>query len=644
MEKNTPLQKFTRGLPFLLGLSALEGFFAIIFIFQTPSMDKNVWMFGLSLQRIISGGLASVPVLLVLILALITASNRTVKNRWGEYLYNWLHQGQCLATFSVMLIGLFFAGCYLFYLFNRPDAIILVPLPFIFERIQSMIVWAMLFCLQVLVLLFYSHPASYPAILWNANTLKVFAFMLAGWFILAHWIILIFRLDLLISIPGWFWQFHEKTFGLNDLLFIPMLVLMAAAIGWVLKHPERTWLNLLVLILTGYVFQAGFGYIQGDGFESLRLKYATSSHVIYAQHASDQPDLFKAISEYENYYGQNGYVQTKPPGMLTFYILTQKVSAIFFPDHTFNERLLGLTTFASFVYPLISFLTLIPMFFLARLLLGQRNAFLACIFYLSSPLIMLMPLFLDQVLFPLLFISTACLMVFAFERQSLLLAFLSGILLYISVFCSFSLVALLPLAAALGFFFFLQRGKTEFKTILRLGLGFLGGVILFYVLFLLFLNYDPIVRFVHAMSTHYRDDFFNRFGVSAQNSYLPSLDQRLSVLYVNVLSYALWIGLPLFFLVLSGGLRFIITAWKERDLSVTLYSMAMLLTMFALLVSGEGAGEVARQWAFITTFFCIFASREIRSLFKNRKDWITILLIIQFVTMFITFKFQDFVT
>ena len=644
LEENTSSIKLTRGLPFFLGLSTLEGLFALFFILQTPSMEKNVWMFGLSFQRLLTAGLAAIPVLLFLILTLISIFNPLWNKNLSSKITTWLQTDRHLAVASVLSIALALAGGYLFYLFSRPDAIILVPLPFIFERIQSMVIWAMLLCMQALVLLIYSQPGRYPAVLWRPGNLKTAAILLAFWFILAHWVILIFRLDLLTSIPGWFWQFHEKSFGISDLIFIPMLVLLGCIVWLVFKHPERTWFNLLLLIVGAYLFQVGFGFIQGDGFESLRLKYATSSHVIYAQHASDQPDLYKAISEYEQYYGQNGYVQTKPPGMLTFYILTQKTAALFFPDNSFDDRLLGLTTFAAYVYPLIAFLTLIPLFFLARLLLGQRNAFLACIFYLSSPLIMLMPLFLDQVLFPLLFISTACLMVYAFERRSNLLAFLSGLLLYISIFCSFSLVPLIPLAAALGFFFIIQNGKNEFKTFLWLGLSFLGGLFLIYLGFLLFLHYDPLIRFIHAMSTHYRDDFFNRFGVSAQGSYLPSLDQRLSVLYVNIVSYAVWIGLPLFFLAVLSGLRLLVTLWKERTKATSAYLLAMLLTLLALIVSGEAAGEVARQWAFITTLFCIFASRETRDLFKNQKGWVIVLLVIQLLTMYLTFKFQDFVT
>jgi low affinity Fe/Cu permease len=74
------------------------------------------------------------------------------------------------------------------------------------------------------------------------------------------------------------------------------------------------------------------------------------------------------------------------------------------------------------------------------------------------------------------------------------------------------------------------------------------------------------------------------------------------------------------------------------------YLLAMLATLIALFISGEAAGEVARQWAFSITLLVIFASSEIGSLFKYQKKWVLLILLTQLSTIYLTFKFQDFFT
>ena len=352
--------KLKKTIPILLLLTALEGLAALVFIFQTPSMEKNAWLFGLSFQRLLTGALCALPVLTCVGLALKSLMSQAFTARLGRWFSDYFSTGNRLANLFIILTGIIVCGIYLFILFNDPYSIILAPLPFIFERLWSMVAWLILICLQTIVVLVWVYKSEIPSALKQWNTLQSGLIFLAGVLILTHWIILIFRLDVLISIPGWFWLYHDKSFTLNDLWMLPVLALFILSAVFVMRHPRRTWVNLFLLILLGAACQIGFGFIEGDGFESLRFKYASSSHAIYAQHASDKPDLVKTISEYDLKYGDNGFVQTKPPGMLTFYNLTQKVSSLFFPDDTYDERFYGLTAFASYVFPFFSFLALIP--------------------------------------------------------------------------------------------------------------------------------------------------------------------------------------------------------------------------------------------------------------------------------------------
>ena len=102
-------------------------------------------------------------------------------------------------------------------------------------------------------------------------------------------------------------------------------------------------MNLILLVLLGFGLQAGFGFIEGQGFESLRLKFVESFHKGFAEYAVDNPDALIAMMDYEHIYSEDINLGTKPPGALLIYILVQKTTQFFFPAGDFTGRFLNLT-------------------------------------------------------------------------------------------------------------------------------------------------------------------------------------------------------------------------------------------------------------------------------------------------------------
>jgi len=645
-------ERSSRLLRAFLVVSALEGVFAWLFLFRIPSMNRNAWLMGFSLSRLVVGGLILPFLLFSIGLAGKALFNPDWLKRSANRVVSFFSDEDHLAVAESVLSNLSVLGLALFLLFQSSFAAKITPLPFIFERIRSVVLWGIVTCLQALGVLGLLFPKRFLVVFRRGIALKTLLILLVLTLTLAHWILLIFQLDLLASIPGWFWPFHPKDFLLEDLLFPLVASLFLGIIWWVLHKPQKVWRNLMLLIALGYITQVSFGYIEGQGFESLRIKYIHSTHRVYAQHASDNPDLYKVISEYEQLYGKQQLVQTKPPGLLVFYIVTQKIARVFIHGVIYQERYYSLTAFASYVYPLLTFLVLIPLFWLGRLMMDEQNALMACILYLSIPIVILMPLFVDEVLFPMLFVSCALAMTLAVHHssstggtwKSFLLAVLAGVLFYLAVFCSFSLVTLLPLFLILLAIFLFQERQPGLKPAGKILLGAILGFLGMYLLFLVIFKYEPLGRFVNAMTIHYQDDFFKRFGVEERGTVFPSLNQRLGVLFLNLVSYAVWIGLPLFSLYVAGGVRVIIQFWKDRKNRQLGFLVAFLLTMVALFTSGEAAGEVARHWTFFTPILALFSSREIPFTLKGQKKWVIALLVLQLITTYLTYKFQDFAT
>ncbi len=178
-------------------------------------------------------------------------------------------------------------------------------------------------------------------------------------------------------------------------------------------------------------------------------------------------------------YGDDWYLGTKPPGVLAVYILTEKAASIFLPAADSAGRFLSLTTFAAYVFPFLAFLLLLPLYRLARgLSLTEQEGLLAAALYVAVPSVLLIPLFLDQVLYPLIFISVLLLAWYAWEKKSWPLALLTGAAVYLALYLGFSLLALVPLIPLwFGLQTLLHRDEHPIKESIKLGLAFAAGLL-----------------------------------------------------------------------------------------------------------------------------------------------------------------------
>ena len=400
-------------------LSTLEGFFALFFIFDTSSEGKNALLWGYSTERLVLGTFAFI---LLISFVFLTIGARKKTNTYIR-LINWAEAYlDIYESICIVLAWLFFGFITLLVmvlLLLSPLAVHLNDLRGYLLRSLPMLLWGLAIFAQAGILLWLQYARQIQVRLRDAFRASLLPSLF--FFGFSHWLILTFRIQLFTIIDGWYWGFRIRETP-NLWVFLPVLILSLAVVLIILKSPESTKRNILILMVLGYFLQLSFGFIEAGGLESVQRKYTGSGHNSYALYSADRPPLDYIFNHYEEVYGVDQFVGTKPPGLILFYVLTQRASALFFPQNNYALRFKGLINFATYLYPFLAVLAVPALYRLSRLFLSAKKAILPSLLYIFFPNFLLMPLFLDQALYPLLFIISLDLVLRSLIRRSYLLA------------------------------------------------------------------------------------------------------------------------------------------------------------------------------------------------------------------------------
>lgn len=642
-------------------LALMEGVATLALAFRLPSMDKNAWLFGYSIPRLLIG-----IFILVIVLTIAWFFYKSVKD--SHYLWEvnaWLKDrfegNSRLFSITVVLLAAVISGIGVMLIYYSSLSTHIGMLKPILERTIHILVWGIAVGIQSIVALALLFRDDYRGFRNHkteiSRTILIIMMIEAAIF---HWFLLYFKIGLFGSIPGWFWQTRSRGFASSDILWVGVLIVSIALIRWVMRSSGYKVRNLIILILLGYLIQVSFGFLdsfqqgQLNGFEPIRLKYAESSHNVYAWHAANRPTFSKVLTQYEENYGDQMYVGTKPPGVLFFYMMTQKISSVFWPIGNYEARFMGITRLASFVYPLLSFLILIILYLLYEQLGDQNYAIVPGVLFVFIPNIILMPLFLDQVLYPLLFLMGAYLAYLTAKKQKLSLAIITGGFIYLANYFSFSLLALFPFVVLIiGFDYLINFHDRKLGKLIKLIIGLGIGLGILYLIFQLILGYDFLARYEEAMYVHRHHDFVVRVesGVedAANKQFQPPLEQVLRAMLLNNVEIFSWLGFPVALLFLYRAIRTVarfyqwgISLGQRRLSAVDGMFGAFIVTFFALNLFGQTQGEVGRLWLFLVPMFVLFASAEIPILFRNRNRGLYLVIFLQMITILLIFKFQDF--
>jgi hypothetical protein len=645
-------------------LSIIEGIFALAIFFRFRSMSKNALLLGYSAPRLLLAGSVMVMLLLFAGALLKSLSESQRQDKLYQRLIGWISQGDRWLVAVVTLLFLTFLGTTglimfpssLFQDFPIYAEIVALssrlfgPIAAVIDDAWTILLWWVLFAFQTSVMLFLSFPklARDSSTYKGEAILKTLLFLSLIALSLFHWIILALQMQVLKLIPGWYWDIQAKPFSFRDAMFLILLAFTLALVAYALNHPQKIRRNLLILFALGWFIQVGFGVIEGQGFESLRQKYATSHHKSHAMKASaDEISLLETIRDYENLYGSTMFQSTKPPGTMVIYILIRYVSDWIDPQPTQEGRFLALTTFEAFVFPLISFLVLFVLYRFSRTLLPEEHQLLPSILYILLPNVILLALFLDQVLYPVLFVSGAYLVVHTVEKRAFSMAILSGALIYLFAFFTFSMLPLVPFAAAcIGIDFLANRRERKVLSSLSLFLGILMGIALLSAVFYYALDYNIVERYQGAMQVVRNFDFLLRVDTPGGEE-LPNtgflLQPRyiLSALYLNNMEFASAVGFPIYLLFIVQGVRTLAAFIRKKATMRDGILASFFVTFLAMNVFAPIQGEAARLWIFWAPMVVLFAALGLATIFRREKGVIYLIVVLQLVTIYLTYKFQD---
>ena len=622
-----------RWLKAYLLLTTLESLPALGFLFRIKSDVDNVVFFGYSSERIILFGLM---ILIILIFTYFSLKS-FIRPKWVKNLSQqmdaWMQDDNHLRLVAIVLAYLSASGVCILILFSTSLANIFGPIRHVYERASSLVVWWTLAWSQALALMLLAYRTRFrKRLILRTESLLYLGTLIILSFTALHWLILVLQDAVLNTFPWWWGLFIKKPLASRDVILLVMFILVIFTARRILKQPEKVQRNLVWVLLVGFVLQVGFGFIEGGGFESLRQNLQESHVNRYAVNAAQKLSVVRTIIYYEEQYGDDRVLATKPPGTLVFYILMEKLSSLCGPSASSQERYETLTRFISIVFPLIAALGLLLFYNFYREFLGARESLVIPLLLVTVPNFVLMQLRMDQFLFPILFILCLWLEFRAVSRGSFWLGFIAGCMVYLAIFVSFSLLPLLVMGPVLIVLWALvNKDKDENKKLMRVFFGMLLGVLMMEMLFRTLFGYNALHRFENAIIFH-----------RIVKSYKPGLSQVLIAVVQNNLEFTFWAGVPIMLLALSRWKRAALRLIRGRLENLDLIAVASFVTYIGVNVLGQTRGEAGRLWIFMVPVFILLAYDEVRYLFARRSLAIYCLLGCQLITTFLIYKFSYF--
>ncbi|MCE1252572.1 MAG: hypothetical protein LWX83_03370 [Anaerolineae bacterium] len=656
------MKSFNKCLSLGFWLTAAEGLLTFCWILALPSEAASAVFMGLSRQRLI---LAAMTMLLVMGCVIVGLLLRLKSSRLIpiiDKLINNLNEQNNLTFIIITSGGIFFILIWIFINLQQFPANYawlyatlgegVLPLYTVGIRLLPLLTWAALIVVQslaFLVFVFFNtlrQPQAWP-IKKILASLAVFLLVLATF---VHWLILIFQLQVFSLIPGWFWGFSNKPFTAPLILAFAGMLLMLLAVTWlVIKWPFPAMVMLVIIFLAGWAMQLGLGLAEGRGLDSLRERFFSTMHKSYALSACGKNEsLTEIVSNYENTYGLKFFPGTKPPGVILSYALIERGLNAINPLTDTNARCERLGQSIAWLFPPLTFLIIFVLFILVNKIGGAPSSetrFLAPLLVISTPAYILFALFLDEALYPFVFLSGICLLVLTIRSRSFWPALISGCFLYLAIFFSFTM---LPLFAFAGFYwiveFWQNRDGKNLKQDGRKILAGLAGFGLMHLLFTHFLNYDFWVRYQNAMQGLFDVSYYSKPG-SLKVGEIMSLTDRVRLLGMaaglNNLEFATSIGLPFYALFVTQAFRQIKLFFQRKLTPLQIITFACFLTFILLNLISQTRSESARLWLFWVPVAAIFAGLELEKFSKNRSWLLYIYSAAQWVSLFLLYVFQE---
>ena len=486
---------------------------------------------------------------------------------------------------------------------------------------------------------------------------------------ISYWGLLYFKIPLFQNLYYWFWDFTYKNLPMLYLV-IPVLIFLLLIFYLVNIRPHNLKINLILIIFTGFIIQTGFIFTEGKGLSGLEDKISNSGHSEFIKIAAKPIKMGDVVYSYESLLKSKTlgkYSNSKPPGTLLFYMGMERIADYIFNLSSEQDRYVKTVTVISYIFPFLTYLILIPLFFISKKILDEKYVYYPLFLYILMPNVTLITGPLDQVLFPLLFCVCIILIFKTFETLSNAYGFISGIFIYISLYFSFSLIPIIPLII-LGYLICLLKFERYKQKKLTISFLFLvSGFLASHLAFFIFFNYNFYLRYYNAIEFHKNwKGWKPTFNKSIYFAFLDYIEFgigtgiSLSILFIYYIygifknfafqSKCYYYKMNEFNKSIASTIKYCILKFPSYILNLLknlnymdLSTLSFVIIILLLGIFGKTKAETARLWIFLVPSISLIVSYY---LINERKDkdtkYFTLLMFLQYLTIIFLKISQDF--
>lgn len=443
------------------------------------------------------------------------------------------------------------------------------------------------------------------------------------------------------------WQWTYLFINTLDRIYLPLICIGILLVLFWLSEKKNNFFNkhikllLALIIILSFLFQISVQFFSRAGVPVLIHRIINPELNGYFTAALPVEN----VADFLNTYNQNilkfvYHAKSHPPGaILLFFAIKQlmlafpvlgNIAGSFSPAHADVKSVWDIllpsekatAIFSAFLIPFISALSTIPLYYSTKILFGVKSALRVAFLFVFIPSVVLFIPINDSFLH-IFAITAFFFMLKGIKQKKLLYISLSGLTLFLGLFFNLSL---LPLVIFLGVFFLLSnltQKKIEFKYILKCGLVFSLGFILF-----------PLILY---FSFHF--DFIQMLKIIMGS--VPDVHTRSYKIWIfyNLYDFFIFSGIPIavvFFLSLKQLFRNTVAKkWKYIDHAYLAFFIMLIILNF----SGSVRGETGRILVILMPFMALIAANFATNNLKSTTRQFGIFLALQALQILVMQEF-----
>lgn len=445
--------------------------------------------------------------------------------------------------------------------------------------------------------------------------------------------------------PEWRWSYlFQNTLGR---VYVPLFILALIFIAYFITEKKKIVktrnfvLLVIVLVLLFFFFQLGMLYFSRSGIGVLVHRIINPEINGYFTAALSIHSVADFLRNYNDIMLTFVYhAKAHPPGaILLFYYVNQAASAFSLlvdwaaqqapstPDvkliwESLKSSEKAGVFLSAFLIPLLSTLSIIPLYFTAKLLYGVKTAYRSIFLFIVIPsLIFFIPI--NDAFLHLFSITAFCFFVYGLQKNKWMPLIVSGIILFVGILFNLSLLPVLVLFFV--YFLIVEAAaiKKHLSSVIRRGIYFVLGLIIPFLLLFIFFQFN----FIQVTMTIMK--------------HVPDIHTRSYFIWIfyNLYDFFIFTGIPvagvyLFALKTTLG-NFSKKLWKKVDPVLIAFTIMILVLNF----SGSVRGETARLWIPFLPFIVLIVSSFMTNTLKISTKAFAVILLLQVVQILVMQEF-----